>query len=47
MADADVRKGMPSVAFTKDALKQRFRDRLRDPAFSYLNDSLQAVRQES
>jgi hypothetical protein len=43
MADVDVRKGMPSVTLTKDEFAQRFRDRFRDPAFSNLSDSLQAL----
>jgi multimeric flavodoxin WrbA len=43
MADVDVRKGMPSVALSREEFDRRYRSRFADPAFEPLQRELDAI----
>jgi multimeric flavodoxin WrbA len=43
MAQADVRKGMPSVELSREEFEQRYRSRFQDPAFEPLQRELDAI----
>lgn len=43
MADADIRKEMPSVKLTKAEFERRFRSRFVDPAFNHLQREIAAI----
>src|SRR4051794_38937078 len=43
MAQADVRKGMPSVDLSREEFEKRYRSRFRDPAFKPLQRELDAI----
>lgn len=43
MADADIRKEMPSVKLTKAEFETRFRNRFADPAFDHLQGEIAAI----
>ena len=43
MADADIRKEMPSVTLTKTEFERRFRSRFADPAFDHLQQEIAAI----
>ena len=43
MAQADVRKGMPSVELSREEFEKRYRSRFADPAFEPLQRELDAI----
>jgi multimeric flavodoxin WrbA len=43
MAEADVRKGMPSVKLSREEFEKRYRSRFKDPAFEPLQRELDAI----
>ena len=43
MAQADVRKGMPSVELSREEFEKRYRSRFADPAFKPLQRELDAI----
>src|ERR1700709_39549 len=43
MAQADVRKGMPSLELSRAQFEQRYRSRFKDPAFKQLERELDAI----
>jgi len=43
MAEADVRKGMPSVQLSREEFQKRYRSRFKDPAFEPLQRELDAI----
>lgn len=44
MAQADIRKGMPSVELSREEFEKRYRSRFADPAFKPLEREISAHR---